>query len=154
MPNKYEMTGLISLILMLNLYQDDSPCSSAPCINGGVCEAKSSTYSCVCPPNTNGTHCEISISFKILLIDYFNAYVSCILIVLGCSAGGMYTCLNGGICERNGLCNCTNGFTGQYCQKCIHIEITFIFINYVFKISLRCTSLFIQSMLERWLLYK
>ncbi len=34
------------------------PCQANPCMNGGQCSAQGQTYSCVCPPETHGAHCE------------------------------------------------------------------------------------------------
>ncbi len=41
---------------------------------------------------------------------------------IGCQAGGSLSCLNDGIClkegKKNGTCECKIGFTGLTCHKC------------------------------------
>ena len=36
---------------------------------------------------------------------------------MGCSAGGIYACQNGGTCNA-GTCVCVLGYTGTTCQQC------------------------------------
>ena len=67
---------------------------SATCLNGGACN--NMTGVCQCAFGYNGTTC-----FKFL----------------GCNAGGVYSCLNGGNCNFDGTCQCLNGFTGTVCQN-------------------------------------
>ena len=48
-------------------------------------------------------------------------YLQCFFsfsIVIGCLAGGIYACLNGGTCYNNngvGACSCQSGYGGTYC---------------------------------------
>ncbi|XP_033121010.1 neurogenic locus notch homolog protein 1-like [Anneissia japonica] len=34
------------------------PCSSSPCLNGGMCFRKNDYYTCICPRNYNGSECQ------------------------------------------------------------------------------------------------
>ena len=44
-----------SLILVIDA------CSSQPCLNGGICNATASGFSCSCSPLLTGVRCEIGI---------------------------------------------------------------------------------------------
>ncbi len=46
---------------------------------------------------------------KLLLINNF-------VQVLGCKSKGSQSCLNDGICQRNGICECKNGFSDSTCS--------------------------------------
>ncbi|NXX86141.1 FA7 factor, partial [Urocolius indicus] len=35
-----------------------NPCSTNPCMNGGVCKIRNYNYFCICPPTFGGHHCE------------------------------------------------------------------------------------------------
>ena len=37
---------------------DPDDCASNPCAEGATCVDRSFNYTCVCPPNTSGHHCE------------------------------------------------------------------------------------------------
>ncbi len=79
-----------------------------PCLNGGLCNAVSSTqFSCVCPANYGGSTC--------------SNYNPC----------GSYSCQNNGYCSvgSSGVpsCICPSGYQGIYCQLCNLI--IFIFID-------------------------
>ncbi|MEE6523039.1 hypothetical protein FKM82_021756, partial [Ascaphus truei] len=75
---------------------DIRPCSSSPCLNGGICEDLGVSYSCACTQGFTGMHCESE--------------------VRPCSSS---PCLNGGICEdldARYSCVCTRAFTGTHCE--------------------------------------
>lgn len=43
----------------------------------------------------------------------FNANL---IALVGCNAGGIYTCINGGVCiSTTGTCVCVDGFSGPTC---------------------------------------
>lgn len=66
------------------------------CLNGGSCLNNNGVGVCSCPTGYGGTYCAT---------------------VLGCNAGGIYTCLNNGVCNSNtGLCSCVSGYSGTTCS--------------------------------------
>ncbi|CAD6197559.1 unnamed protein product [Caenorhabditis auriculariae] len=73
-----------------------SPCSEAPCGNGGSCVVVGRTFSCFCAPRYSGERCEIDTEpcasrpcpNGIQCIPFYNDY----------------------------LCKCPNGFTGKRCE--------------------------------------
>ncbi|PIO70015.1 cadherin domain protein, partial [Teladorsagia circumcincta] len=73
-----------------------TPCSEAPCRNGGICQVVDRTYQCTCPPRYTGANCEIDTDpcgsrpcpLGIQCIPFYNEY----------------------------LCKCPNGFTGKRCE--------------------------------------
>uniref|UniRef100_A0A7I4YD34 Cadherin domain protein n=1 Tax=Haemonchus contortus TaxID=6289 RepID=A0A7I4YD34_HAECO len=73
-----------------------TPCSEAPCRNGGTCQVIDKTYQCTCPPRYSGANCEIDMDpcgsrpcpLGIQCIPFYNEY----------------------------LCKCPNGFTGKRCE--------------------------------------
>ena len=78
-------------------------CASQPCMNGGVCQSlfvgNDWTYTCTCPSNIFGTHCE--------QVDPVN---DCINFPC-CSAGG--NCVD---LFQSATCSCKPGFTGTECN--------------------------------------
>ncbi|NWI94095.1 FAXD protein, partial [Pitta sordida] len=40
-------------------YKGFNPCSTNPCINGGVCKVRHYSYFCICPPKFGGHNCEV-----------------------------------------------------------------------------------------------
>ncbi|XP_064021344.1 coagulation factor VII-like isoform X2 [Pogoniulus pusillus] len=40
------------------IYQGLNPCSTNPCMNGGVCKIRHYNYFCICPPRFGGANCE------------------------------------------------------------------------------------------------
>ncbi|KJH45106.1 cadherin domain protein [Dictyocaulus viviparus] len=73
-----------------------TPCSEAPCENGGTCYVVDRTYQCSCPARYSGKNCEIDTDpcgsrpcpLGIQCIPFYNQY----------------------------LCKCPNGFTGKRCE--------------------------------------
>ncbi|VDL72367.1 unnamed protein product, partial [Nippostrongylus brasiliensis] len=73
-----------------------TPCSEAPCRNGGICHVFDRTYQCTCPARFTGANCEIDTDpcgsrpcpLGIQCIPFYNEY----------------------------LCKCPNGFTGKRCE--------------------------------------
>ncbi|KAK6019489.1 cadherin domain protein, partial [Ostertagia ostertagi] len=73
-----------------------TPCSEAPCRNGGICQVIDRTYQCTCPARYTGANCEIDTDpcgsrpcpLGIQCIPFYNEY----------------------------LCKCPNGFTGKRCE--------------------------------------
>ncbi|KAK6741188.1 hypothetical protein RB195_009193 [Necator americanus] len=73
-----------------------TPCSEAPCNNGGACHVIGRTYQCLCPARYTGVNCEIDSDpcgsrpcpLGIQCIPFYNEY----------------------------LCKCPNGFTGKRCE--------------------------------------
>ncbi|KAJ1372475.1 hypothetical protein KIN20_034644 [Parelaphostrongylus tenuis] len=73
-----------------------TPCSEAPCVNGGTCHVIDRTYRCSCPARYTGANCEIDSDpcgsrpcpLGIQCIPFYNEY----------------------------LCKCPNGFTGKRCE--------------------------------------
>ncbi|RCN24727.1 prepilin-type cleavage/methylation protein, partial [Ancylostoma caninum] len=73
-----------------------TPCSEAPCTNGGTCHVIGRTYQCACPARYTGANCEIDSDpcgsrpcpLGIQCIPFYNEY----------------------------LCKCPNGFTGKRCE--------------------------------------
>ncbi|VDO27944.1 unnamed protein product [Haemonchus placei] len=73
-----------------------TPCSEAPCRNGGTCQVIDKTYQCTCPTRYSGANCEIDMDpcgsrpcpLGIQCIPFYNEY----------------------------LCKCPNGFTGKRCE--------------------------------------
>ncbi|KAK2142409.1 hypothetical protein LSH36_960g00003 [Paralvinella palmiformis] len=42
-------------------YEEADQCSSSKCKHGGACVAEEGTYSCICTPEFQGTHCELGL---------------------------------------------------------------------------------------------
>jgi Notch-like protein len=91
-------------------------CSGFTCLNSGTCNL---TGICQCQPAYSGSKCEICnyITLFLILLNILQFYQ-----VIGCLAGGPYTCQNGGNCTNTngiGYCRCSNGYSGSYCTTSI-----------------------------------
>ncbi|XP_070193993.1 protein delta homolog 1-like [Littorina saxatilis] len=77
-----------------------TPCTSAPCLNGGGCLVSgSTTYACSCATGFSGENCQISAG--------------------GGNACSPSPCQNGGTCTLSGssyFCTCPSGYTGTNCN--------------------------------------
>ncbi|XP_061431558.1 IgGFc-binding protein-like isoform X4 [Lethenteron reissneri] len=111
------------------------PCASSPCQNGGTCLMNGVEYECTCPPNYNGTNCEISLDpcasnpcqnggtcmvtndkFECKCPATHNGALCEILVDL-CASN---PCENGGTCTvEDGVlvCQCPSSYTGKHCEK-------------------------------------
>jgi len=80
------------------------PCMSNPCLNNGVCQHKwygsDYAYTCQCPSQTFGTHCEN--------VDSVNQCTS----VECCPQGG--SCMD---LFNEAICTCHTGYTGTSCSS-------------------------------------
>ncbi|XP_071744325.1 agrin isoform X3 [Lepeophtheirus salmonis] len=56
--------------------EDQSPCSSNPCLGGGTCEEHDGTFTCFCPSNRMGNQCEMELSAHEPLVPLFNGLSS------------------------------------------------------------------------------
>ncbi|XP_041457289.1 fibropellin-1-like [Lytechinus variegatus] len=119
-------------------------CLSAPCQNGGTCDAQFGSYSCDCRPGYEGVHCEREMNFTAcrnnacqgmsacVAVNDTVYYCICPLGVYGtyCEYGFPVTtttpdpclsspCLNNGVCVREAdtfHCECAYQYYGRYCQ--------------------------------------
>ena len=57
-----------------------------------------------------------SICIKIFQLRYINNNLA--FLDKGCKFEGVWSCLNGGTCNSNGMCICKNGFSGLTCSIC------------------------------------
>ncbi|XP_059483045.1 protein crumbs isoform X2 [Neocloeon triangulifer] len=75
----------------------ENACQSEPCLNEGICDSSTATpYKCHCLPNFTGAQCESRVE--------------------KCS------CLNGGSCLPDGSCGCSDGWSGDRCDRAIDLE--------------------------------
>ncbi|XP_078472604.1 IgGFc-binding protein-like isoform X10 [Lampetra planeri] len=110
------------------------PCASSPCQNGGTCLMNGVEYECTCPPNYNGTNCEISLDpcapnpcqnggtctatndkFECKCPATHNGAL-CETLVDLCASN---PCENGGTCTvEDGVlvCQCPSSYTGKHCE--------------------------------------
>lgn len=77
---------------------DSRPCSSSPCLNGGLCNNNGSTFICQCQSIYFGTFCENQLNLC------FNS--SCVIKQSKCVQNG-----------SNTFCICFKGYTGVNCDS-------------------------------------
>ncbi|XP_072038374.1 uncharacterized protein [Amphiura filiformis] len=123
-------------------------CSSAPCLNGGVCSPGDSSgygYACQCPSSFSGLNCEQLVTDDPCVSNPCQNNGLCLTAVSGgsyvcrCVEGFTGTncesvttespclsqpCLNGATCipdagQQSYICRCAMGFQGQRCQDVI-----------------------------------
>jgi len=52
-----------------------------------------------------------------------------IVLDIGCRANGSSSCMNGGLCQENGVCYCKYGFSGPTCSEC-ELNLLVLILNY------------------------
>ncbi|XP_071943173.1 kielin/chordin-like protein isoform X2 [Antedon mediterranea] len=57
--------GLVTCSVLFDKLECRDPCSLNPCLNGGTCAGYPGyrNYTCTCPPDCSGAHCELRVSF-------------------------------------------------------------------------------------------
>jgi hypothetical protein len=74
-----------------------------PCLNNGTCTSDEFGYMCTCPPLYSGCSCQYSVCSTVT-----------------CGGPNSTVCINGTSPSNNTwtpYCNCTYGYSGQYCQN-------------------------------------
>ena len=125
---------------------EPDPCSSEPCKNGGECVSLGLLgIICNCPEGFTGDFCEEVRHINICqnFLKYCRSVSMCCTVNIYiffnfiCQSEEVTTvepdpcssepCKNGGECLALGLlgimCNCPEGFTGDFCDKVRHINI-------------------------------
>ena len=73
---------------------DLDACEDSPCENGATCMSVNGSFVCDCPTDFTGRTCNVN-------------------------ANNGSVCMNGGELSNDGeSCNCTEGWSGQYCDVC------------------------------------
>jgi hypothetical protein len=60
----------------------------------------------------------VSIKEIIIRKFCFKIFLFIFHLVIGCNVGKSLSCMNGGICQVNGVCECEFGYTGSTCESC------------------------------------
>jgi hypothetical protein len=91
---------------------DSRPCSSNPCLYGGICSNNEAAFSCACQSVYYGTFCENQLNLCL------NS--SCV--------SGQSKCVQNG---SQALCECFKGYTGLNCESLTHsLKVTKAFISF------------------------
>ena len=121
--------GRFCFLFVFNLFSDVNECKVRnPCKNGATCVNSVGSYSCQCPENYKGKHCDegkisiiiLSLFFVLLLKAAFWSYFSFHFIDVD-ECISKKPCKNGAKCEntRGGYkCTCVGKwFTGKHCDQ-------------------------------------
>ncbi|KAM3865556.1 protein crumbs homolog 1-like [Diretmus argenteus] len=91
-------------------------CEYNNCSKGATCLRGIENYACLCPHNMTGEFCTEKIPDIPWYIDIIPFPKLPVSVCQGVRWN--YSCLNGGKCsDKDNTCDCTSGFTGQWCEK-------------------------------------
>jgi hypothetical protein len=93
------------------------PCDDTPCFSGGTCNSTDDdVFTCTCPAGFTGSVCRNVVNF--CESDPCSVDSDCITSPSGYTCICPSSCENGGVCVAStGVCNCTDGYTGTFCDE-------------------------------------